>query len=171
MLAEIREAMLMIERFRARWNRQWAEPPITDALKFALTEGGEEQRDQIAQALVLGLGTISTVTFFAGTSFALQVKHQLGTEYRNLLEPIREVLYAGQDQGFTSSFEMMYRIARIGMMQEEDDSGWIAEAVILVCEIMGSLDSEETMPQLLKKRLDRIEYRLAATLEAATAKE
>lgn len=207
-LADIRESMLIIERFRARWNHQWAEPPIMDALKFALTEGGEEQRDQIAQALVLGLGSITTVTFFSGTSFAqyvdqtlrlktaysrnnvkavapnlngelvdtimmilsalLQVKHELGTDFRNMLKPIREALYSGEAQGFTSSFELMYRIARIGMMQEEEDEGWISEAVLLVCETMGMLDGEEPLPKLMKQRLDRIEYRLAATLDKAT---
>lgn len=206
-LKDIQESMLLIERFRARWSRQWAEPPIVDALKFALTEGGEEQRDQISKALVLGLGSITTVTFFSGTDFALyvdqalrlntaysrnnikavmpnlngelvdtvmmilsallQVRHKLGTEFRKMLEPIREVLYSGANQGFTSSFEMMYRISRIGMMQEEEDDGWITEAVILVCEIMGSLSGEDSLAVQMKRRLDRIEYRLAATLDKA----
>lgn len=204
-LAEIRDAINLIEKFRNKWSRVWYTPPVSDALKFALTEGGEEQRDQIAQALVLALGNMTTTTFFAGTDFAAhvdqglrlnpaysrnhvkpvtqnangelvdtvmmvlsalqQARHDLGTGYAKLLEPIREALVSGASQGFTSSFEMMYRLARIGMMQEEGDDGWIAEAVILVCEIMGTLDGEETLPQMIQKRLDRINLRLTETLE------
>ncbi len=204
-LDQAREALDLIERFRNKWGHVWWTPPVADALKFALTEGGEEQRDQVAQALILALGNITTVTFFAGTSFALyvdqalrlntaysrnnikavtlnangelvdtvmmvlsaliQVKHHLGTDYRKLLEPIREALYSGLDQGFTSSFEMMYRIARIGMMQEEGDDGWIGETMLLICEILGTLNSEETLAQMIQKRLDRIGLRLTETLD------